>query len=84
LEGFCNRRCWSILRPFGLFYGYLVYFVTLWYIFSLFGTFFPVLVYCTMKNLATLVRVVRTRRETRRELQTFRWAIASSARESVR
>jgi hypothetical protein len=39
---------WSIFRPFGIFYGTLVYFVVIWYIFS-------VLVYCTTKNLATLM-----------------------------
>jgi hypothetical protein len=39
---------WSILRQFGLFYGNLVYFVVIWYIFT-------VLVCCTKKNLATLV-----------------------------
>jgi hypothetical protein len=38
----------SILRPFDIFYGQLVYFVVL-------GTFFPVLVNCTEKNLATLL-----------------------------
>jgi hypothetical protein len=39
---------WSILRPIGIFYGHLVYFLVVWYI-------FPVLVCCTKKNLATLV-----------------------------
>jgi hypothetical protein len=29
--------------------------MTIWYIFCSFGTFFPVLVSCTKKNLATLV-----------------------------
>jgi hypothetical protein len=38
---------WSILQPFVIFYGHLVYFVVSWYI-------FPVLVCCTKKNLATL------------------------------
>jgi hypothetical protein len=33
----------------GTFYGHLVYFVAIWYI-------FPVLVYCTKKILATLVQ----------------------------
>jgi hypothetical protein len=37
----------SILQPFGVFSGHLVYFVVIRYIFS-------VLVYCTKKNLATL------------------------------
>jgi hypothetical protein len=46
----------------GIFYGHLVYFtaplvyfVTFWYILWLFGVFFPFLVCCTKKNLATLV-----------------------------
>jgi hypothetical protein len=32
----------------------LAYFTAIWYICWLFGTFFPVLVYCTKKNLANL------------------------------
>jgi hypothetical protein len=40
--------------PFGLFYGNLGYFMCIWYILYSFGTFFPVLVSCTKKNLATL------------------------------
>jgi hypothetical protein len=39
---------WNILRPLGIYYGHLV---MLWQ----FGIFFPVLVYCDKKNLATLV-----------------------------
>jgi hypothetical protein len=38
---------WSILRSFVIFYGYLVLFVVIWYIFT-------VLVFCTIKNLAAL------------------------------
>jgi uncharacterized membrane protein YgaE (UPF0421/DUF939 family) len=38
---------WSILRSFGIFNGHWVYFVVILYIFT-------VLVFCTMKNLATL------------------------------
>jgi hypothetical protein len=45
--GSCNGRCWSILWPFGLFYGHLVYFKDLWYIFS-------VLVCSANENLATV------------------------------
>jgi hypothetical protein len=37
-------KCLYILWPFGIFYGHLVYFMTAWYIFCSFGTFFPVLV----------------------------------------
>jgi hypothetical protein len=33
----------------------LVYLLAIWYIKWLFGIFFPVLVYCTKKNMATLV-----------------------------
>jgi hypothetical protein len=39
---------WSILQPFDIFYGHLVYFVVIWYI-------FPMLIYCSEKNLATLI-----------------------------
>jgi hypothetical protein len=48
-------KCWNILWPFGIFYGFLGYFVTIWYILCSFGTFFPVLVSCSKKNLATLI-----------------------------
>jgi hypothetical protein len=41
---------WNILWTFGVFYDLLVHFVSIWYI-------FPVLVSCTKKNLATLVRL---------------------------
>jgi hypothetical protein len=44
--GSCNGRCWSILWPFGLFYGHWVNFVAIWYNFT-------ILVCCT--NLATLI-----------------------------
>jgi hypothetical protein len=42
-----------LLLPFDLFYGDLVYFVAIWYILWLFGTFFPVWVRFNKKNLAT-------------------------------
>jgi hypothetical protein len=38
---------WSILHPFGMFFAHMVYFVVVWYIFSL-------LVCYSKKNLATL------------------------------
>jgi hypothetical protein len=41
---------WSILRPFGVFYGHLVHFTR-------FGTFEPIMVFCIKKNLATLVGI---------------------------
>jgi hypothetical protein len=40
---------WSILRPFCIFYDHWAFFVEIWYI-------YPVLVYFTKKNLATLVK----------------------------
>jgi hypothetical protein len=42
---------WSILQPFGIFYGHLVYFMDIWYILWTFGNvvvikyIFPLLVY---------------------------------------
>jgi hypothetical protein len=38
---------WTIFGPLEIVYGHLVYFVVIWYI-------FPVLVFWTKKNLATL------------------------------
>jgi hypothetical protein len=52
--GSSNGRCWYILCPFGKFSCHLTYFMAIWYIFPSFGTFLPVLVCCTDKNLATL------------------------------
>jgi hypothetical protein len=43
----CFIDTWSIVRPFGIFYGQLVYFVATWCIFSRF-------VCCTDTNLASL------------------------------
>jgi hypothetical protein len=54
LEGF--RLDWKILWPFGISYIDSGYFMTIGYILYSFGTFFPVLVSCTKKNLATLCR----------------------------
>jgi hypothetical protein len=45
--GSCNGRCWhvygywvhfTVLRSFVIFYGHLVYFVVIWYIFPRFGS----------------------------------------------
>jgi hypothetical protein len=44
------KAIWSILRPSGIFFGHLVYWMEIWFIFS-------VLVCCTKKNLATLFRI---------------------------
>jgi hypothetical protein len=43
------KTIWSILRPLEIFYGHLVYFVVLWYIFPRF------VILDQEKNLATLV-----------------------------
>jgi hypothetical protein len=53
---------WSILWSNGIFFGHLVHFMAKWYILWPFGEFNghlgsifpPVLVCCTMKNLATM------------------------------
>jgi hypothetical protein len=37
-----------------IFYGRLIYLIAIWYIMCTFGIFFPVLVSCPKKNLATL------------------------------
>jgi hypothetical protein len=47
---------WNILQTFGTFYGRLVHFVFIWYI-------FPVLVSCIKKNLATLVYIITLRQQ---------------------
>jgi hypothetical protein len=41
----------------GIFYGRFVYFATIWYILWTLGIFFPFLVCCAKKNLATLMHV---------------------------
>jgi hypothetical protein len=53
--GSCNGKSWFILWPFGLFNGYRKYCMAIWYILWSFGIFSSVLVFCTKKNLATLV-----------------------------
>jgi hypothetical protein len=60
LEDFMS--IWNILWTFGKFYDHSVHFVFIWYI-------FPVLVSCTMKNLATLVG--RNSAPTQRALDFF-------------
>jgi hypothetical protein len=47
------------LENVDIFYGYLGYFVTIRYILRSSGTFFPVLVSCSQKNLATLEHTYR-------------------------
>jgi hypothetical protein len=39
------KAIWSIFRPFGLFFGHLVYFTAIWYIFGHFGIFYGYLLY---------------------------------------
>jgi hypothetical protein len=53
------------MEDFGIFYGHLVHFTDIGYILWTLGTVrgnlvycFPVLVFCTKENLATLVRVL--------------------------
>jgi hypothetical protein len=46
----------GIFYGHGPFYGLLFCFMDIWYSLWKFGIFFPVLVFCTKKNLATLVR----------------------------
>jgi hypothetical protein len=50
-RGTCNRRCWyifmaiwSILQPFDIFWGHLVYFMVIWCILWSFGVFYGHLV----------------------------------------
>jgi hypothetical protein len=50
---------WYILLPFGIFYCHLVYFIAIWYIFW-FWYIFPLLVFCSKKNLATLPGWIRS------------------------
>jgi hypothetical protein len=58
---------WPSIGNVYKFYGHLEYFMKIWdilhitirYILHSFGTFFPVLVSCTKKNLATLLRIPR-------------------------
>jgi hypothetical protein len=54
-EIFIYYNIYLILCPFALFYCHWVYFMAIRYILLLLGTFFPSLVCCTKKNLATLV-----------------------------
>jgi hypothetical protein len=46
---------WCISGPFGI----CRYLIGIWYILCLFGTLFPVLVFCPKKNLATLLLTSR-------------------------
>jgi hypothetical protein len=43
--GSCNGKSWYILRPFGLFYDHLVYFMTIWFILRPLEIFYGHLVY---------------------------------------
>jgi hypothetical protein len=51
------------MKDVGIFYGHLVhftyglllYFMDIWYSLWYFGIFFPVLMFCAKKNLATLL-----------------------------
>jgi hypothetical protein len=50
-----NGKDWYILWPFGIFYGHEEFFITILYICAQLVYFFPVLVCCNKKNLATLL-----------------------------
>jgi hypothetical protein len=67
---------WSILLPFGIFCGKLVYFMVIWYI-------FPVLVCCTKTNMATLLWDVSLAREKKR-LKYFLVTIRATVNLSIR
>jgi hypothetical protein len=58
-------KIFIIVWPLGIFYGHLGYFMTIWYILCSCGTFFPVLVSRTKKNLATLVAMSSDQRDTK-------------------
>jgi hypothetical protein len=53
-----------MLWPFGMFYGHGVFLMAIWYICWPFGIFFPVLVCCNKKNLATLLVTARRKMAT--------------------
>jgi hypothetical protein len=55
--GSCNGKSWNILWTFGVFYGHWKYFMAIWFILWSFDIFLPVLIFCTKKNLATLISV---------------------------
>jgi hypothetical protein len=58
LGGSCNGRCWYVICPFGLFYGYLVYFGVIWLIIFRFGMLYqeksgnPGPVYALVENVS--------------------------------
>jgi hypothetical protein len=54
---------WSILKLFGIFYGFLVNFMVIWYIFSF-------LVCCIKKNMASLVATIKIFRTKRLQKMT--------------
>jgi hypothetical protein len=52
------------MKDAGIFDGHSVYFVAIWYIFWQFGINFPVLVFCTKKNLPPLPRSTQADKRT--------------------
>jgi hypothetical protein len=69
--GPCNGRyLYVFLWQSGVFYGHMVYFVAIWYILCVFGTFFPVLVCCDKNNLAIRVQWTKQSEEIVEHIQT--------------
>jgi hypothetical protein len=57
----CNGRSWYILWTLGPFYEVFCY--ILWTLAKVRGNFFPVWVFCTKKNLATLMGIIAVGKE---------------------
>jgi hypothetical protein len=59
LEGLAIEDVGIFMAILSLFYGQMVHAMAIWYILLPFGIFFPFLVYCTEKNLATLEPILQ-------------------------
>jgi hypothetical protein len=55
LEGLAMEDFGILRAILSIIYAKMVYFMAIWYILCSFGIFFPVLVCCAEKNLATLL-----------------------------
>jgi hypothetical protein len=56
------QNCWYIIWPFGLFYGHLLYYTAIWYIFSTFWYVVPIKIWqpcfaAASKNAETCHRI---------------------------